>query len=1118
MFFAASTQTHAQGTLVYDQQSTNPPSIAGDYLNIQEDSPLLQSFTPSFSTIGFAQFEFWDFSGTPNNGNNGATVYVNLWTGSPNTNSATFVSSTTPVFMPEGFGEFNPGVTNFYFSTPITLTVGQTYYLQPVVQSGDDPWDIFAPGNTYPNGQLFERGIGFSGDLWFREGIVSVPEPTTLALIGLSGLLGYAFKRRSKLFILLAAGVLLFCSTYAQTFITANNNLLAVQSAPPDTSIVSLTAEASGLQLVSPDQLPRGGTFWLVMAGGNGCNILPMPCPSFFDPNLPIYDITGEGQQFLVDGTVGSQPFLNAMLAARMGVPATAQSALTIQANAVANLISQVQANAEAQQSRMTARAMGMDVPSFGDTGDGSGFQPAGSSLIIDTNRLWLEIEDAGTNVLLILHQTSDTNFYQINSTTNLVNTNWDAGDLQVGDWDSDQTWFWPIAKAAPVTFYIAHHADAIMQVWDVQDSQEPTNSTSGRIGIVGFQNGDDVHNLTNDLKVYYTLGGTARNGIDYTNLPGVLTLAAGMKDTNIIIQPAAMGLQSDKTIVLTLLQNSNYLIDPDYAFATNTLVANPQVYPIANGDDEREICPNTARSIDLSLYAGDPLNLPLTYAIQTWPTHGTLDTSSLPYVTYYAPTNCYEGQDSFTFTANDGQHTSAPATVTLEISSGVSAYPVTAQTCRGTPVGVWLNGWDYCGTVSYALLSNPLHGTVTNVSGQATDPNYIYTPSGTNFTGMDSFNYQVTDECGYSAMNTVTITVGNAQITPNSQTLMTGTNQPVAITLSGSDNSDSCTDGTNYYTYAVTNGPSHGTLSGSGVNRVYLPNLNYEGLDSFQFIANDGSWTSANSAADKIYVVAGPILTTGCNPFRVGPSVELDWMPDAVVQQLEQQYNFINDYKLYRSAVSGGPYTCIYTNTDFSQMSYIDTNVVAGQTNYYVATFEPKNGIAGLNESPRSSEVAATGHNPNDLIAPDATWDVWDVTPNQPRAWKGNLQAPFGHPADYATQYPTWPPLVPVSTNWSDCYVWSNSLTLNLANYTSQQLSNVVYSIAIDNNYQLYVNGQLIDTVGYNGGATWLAFKPLNALGNLVAGTNTITAVISGDCDGVAYFSMVATTNTCGR
>jgi hypothetical protein len=190
---AASLQCRAQG-FIYDQQATNTPSIFGDYLNIQEDSPLLESFVPTLTSIGFVQMEFWDI---PDNGTSGATVYVNLWTGSPNVNSATLISSTTPVYMPNGFGNDNPGVTSFYFSSPITLTPGQSYYLQPVVQSGDDPWDVWDPGNTYPNGTLYDNGLAFGVDIWFREGIQAAPEPTSLALIGVGSVLVFVLKHRS---------------------------------------------------------------------------------------------------------------------------------------------------------------------------------------------------------------------------------------------------------------------------------------------------------------------------------------------------------------------------------------------------------------------------------------------------------------------------------------------------------------------------------------------------------------------------------------------------------------------------------------------------------------------------------------------------------------------------------------------------------------------------------------------------------------------------------------------------------------------------------------------------------------------------------------------------------
>ncbi len=191
MLIASSLQTHAQG-LAYDQQSATGPTspIGNDFLNIQEDSPLLQSFIPTLSAIGFVQFEFWDI---PNNGTNGATVSVNLWTGSPSISSATFLSSTTPVYMPNGFANDGlgfAGVSAFYFSTLIALIPGQIYYLQPVVLSGDDPWDIaIFTTTTYPNGALFEKGFNTGGDLWFREGVVSVPEPSTLALAVMGGLL-----------------------------------------------------------------------------------------------------------------------------------------------------------------------------------------------------------------------------------------------------------------------------------------------------------------------------------------------------------------------------------------------------------------------------------------------------------------------------------------------------------------------------------------------------------------------------------------------------------------------------------------------------------------------------------------------------------------------------------------------------------------------------------------------------------------------------------------------------------------------------------------------------------------------------------------------------------------
>jgi len=392
---AASLQTHAQGTLVYDQQSaTGPISYHSvDFFNIQEDSPLTQSFMPMLSAIDFIQLEFLD---TPNNGASGATIYVNLWTGSPNINSATLLGSTTPVYMPNGFNNNNlglAGVTNFCFSTPIALTTGQTYYLQPVVLSGDDPWEIAVLTNTYPNGQLYGGAGGFTApfqpsiDLWFREGVViPVPEPSILALVGLGSLLVFGFKRRFKLI------VPLLLATSA----------LSVQAAGD--SVVQATADAAGLAPVTT--FPRVGTFWIMTTSPDGrLTALPYPALPSDLSTLPAYSVAGN--IYILDDTGGQ---LSPSSARRMSSTQAAAIAQA-QAETMADLIGQILSPG---------------------TNGGGGFQYNDYHLSIDTNGLWIEaFRTNGIGSLgLRLHNTVSGENYQLLSTSNLLNTNWDLGEV----------------------------------------------------------------------------------------------------------------------------------------------------------------------------------------------------------------------------------------------------------------------------------------------------------------------------------------------------------------------------------------------------------------------------------------------------------------------------------------------------------------------------------------------------------------------------------------------------------------------------------------------------------------------------------------------------------------
>lgn len=72
-----------------------------------------------------------------------------------------------------------------------------------------------------------------------------------------------------------------------------------------------------------------------------------------------------------------------------------------------------------------------------------------------------------------------------------------------------------------------------------------------------------------------------------------------------------------------------------------------------------------------------------------------------------------------------------------------------------------------------------------------------------------------------------------------NAQSVTVQENRSVNITLTGSDPEASP------LTYFVLTGTSHGTLSGTVPNLIYMPSLNFTGTDSFTFKVNDGSLDS---------------------------------------------------------------------------------------------------------------------------------------------------------------------------------------------------------------------------------------------------------------------------------
>jgi hypothetical protein len=88
--------------------------------------------------------------------------------------------------------------------------------------------------------------------------------------------------------------------------------------------------------------------------------------------------------------------------------------------------------------------------------------------------------------------------------------------------------------------------------------------------GSVRFSRTGD---LTKAVTVYYSVGGTAENGVDYVWLPGSVTIPAGTAAKNVLVQPVNNNVkEANRTVTITIQQNSLYLVGSP-ASATITII-----------------------------------------------------------------------------------------------------------------------------------------------------------------------------------------------------------------------------------------------------------------------------------------------------------------------------------------------------------------------------------------------------------------------------------------------------------------------------------------------------------------------------------------------------------------
>jgi VCBS repeat-containing protein len=261
------------------------------------------------------------------------------------------------------------------------------------------------------------------------------------------------------------------------------------------------------------------------------------------------------------------------------------------------------------------------------------------------------------------------------------------------------------------------------------------------------------------------------------------------------------------------------------------SVVKNPMVAKSASATTQED------ESVSITLMASEPDREYLTYNIVKGPSYGNLS-GKAPKMTYNPASN-FNGQDSFTFSINEGKAGKNEATISVTVLAANDA-PIAYHRSETIKVNksliATLTGSDVDGdTLTFIISKKPEHGLLIFDSLFNTNGKLTYTPD-LYFEGTDTFTFKLNDGRLDSAPATVSINIcPNLLPVAESHSVTTPEDTPVQIGLIGSD------PDSDQLSYIMVSETSHGSLNGTAPNLTYTPNSNFNGTDSFSFKVNDG-------------------------------------------------------------------------------------------------------------------------------------------------------------------------------------------------------------------------------------------------------------------------------------
>jgi len=234
-----------------------------------------------------------------------------------------------------------------------------------------------------------------------------------------------------------------------------------------------------------------------------------------------------------------------------------------------------------------------------------------------------------------------------------------------------------------------------------------------------------------------------------------------------------------------------------------------------------------------------DPEKEPLVVFSVTQGSNGLVINNNDGTITYVPRPN-YNGTDSYTYSITDGKGGTASATVDITIlprNDPPTAVLDIASTLEDTPItyDVLANDFDVDGDpIDVFKLTQGTNGTtVDNGDGTIT-----YTPR-SNFTGVDTYTYEITDGFGEYSTALVSIWVGIINDPPVAIDDIANTFEDLPVTTDVlANDSDPEND---VLTVIIVTQPSFGTVLDNGDGTItYSPIANFSGNDTYTYTITD--------------------------------------------------------------------------------------------------------------------------------------------------------------------------------------------------------------------------------------------------------------------------------------